>query len=132
MPLVQKKSPLIYIAGPMSGIEKFNFPAFDAARNLLTAHGWLVISPADMDREKFPGFNGDGGLPSGFNITEVIRSDLNAIDLCSCLYMLRGWQVSKGSLVEYAYANLMGKEILYESHAQHFDIIRMRNHCTFK
>ena len=33
------------------GIPLFGFPAFDAARNELTAMGWEPVSPADMDRE---------------------------------------------------------------------------------
>ncbi|MHB1850453.1 MAG: DUF4406 domain-containing protein, partial [Acidimicrobiales bacterium] len=40
----------IYIAGPMRGVKDWNFPAFDAARDLLVAAGWEVVSPADLDR----------------------------------------------------------------------------------
>jgi hypothetical protein len=40
----------VYIAGPMRGYDKFNFPAFDAARDRFTAMKWHVISPADIDR----------------------------------------------------------------------------------
>ena len=37
----------IYIAGPMSGIPYFNFPAFDTAKAFLILQGWDVVSPAD-------------------------------------------------------------------------------------
>lgn len=40
----------VYIAGPMRGFEKFNFPAFDAARDSFVKRGFNVISPADVDR----------------------------------------------------------------------------------
>jgi hypothetical protein len=39
---------LIYLAGPMRGRKFFNFPAFDAARDILLSQGYEVISPADM------------------------------------------------------------------------------------
>lgn len=45
-----RPKPYVYIAGPMRGIEKFNFPAFDAARDAFVAKGFNVISPADIDR----------------------------------------------------------------------------------
>ena len=38
-----------YIAGPMTGYPRFNFDAFDAARDDLRSDGYDVISPADLD-----------------------------------------------------------------------------------
>ena len=40
-----------YISGPMRGIPKFNFPAFDEAASRGRKLGHTVISPADLDRE---------------------------------------------------------------------------------
>lgn len=40
----------VYIAGPMRGKADFNFPAFDAARDKALEAGYIVISPADIDR----------------------------------------------------------------------------------
>ena len=40
----------IYIAGPMTGIDKYNFPAFDAAAQDLRDMGFHPVSPADIDR----------------------------------------------------------------------------------
>ncbi|KKK91602.1 hypothetical protein LCGC14_2711320 [marine sediment metagenome] len=39
-----------YIAGPMRRCRFFNFPAFDAAKKLGESLGYIITSPADMDR----------------------------------------------------------------------------------
>lgn len=43
----------LYIAGPMSGIKAFNFPAFDEVAASLRALGHEVISPAELDDPEF-------------------------------------------------------------------------------
>ncbi len=39
----------VYLAGPMSGIKSFNFPAFHTATKYLRAQGFDVVSPAEED-----------------------------------------------------------------------------------
>lgn len=39
----------VYLAGPMSGIPRFNFPAFFAAAAVLRSQGFDVVSPAETD-----------------------------------------------------------------------------------
>lgn len=41
-----------YIAGPMSGVPQFNFPAFDAAAADLRSRGYDIVSPAELDDEE--------------------------------------------------------------------------------
>lgn len=45
-------SKVLYVAGPMTGIARFNFPLFDDVSAALRADGFTVISPAETDHEQ--------------------------------------------------------------------------------
>lgn len=110
----------IYIAGPMTGISEFNFPAFDKARDRLIAEGWAVVSPADLDRAF--GFDptlyeDDCVMPEKF-LAEAIRRDLEHIQKCDAIYLLDGWEKSNGALAELGVAKWMGMEVVYETPAK--------------
>lgn len=42
----------VYISGPMTGYDEYNFPAFREAAETLRAHGLKVFSPHEMDEEE--------------------------------------------------------------------------------
>ena len=111
----------IYVAGPMRGIKNFNFPAFDLAANELRRAGWHVISPADIDRMFEPDFipyPPEDFAPTETDFKNFIRRDLNLLlefnPLRDAIYMLEGWENSKGGRVEKALAEFIGLQILYE------------------
>lgn len=107
----QKKSRQIYISGPMTGIEKHNFPAFDAAEQALQAAGWNVISPANIAREA--GVNEDT-VCEGKWLRDIQEQDITALLGCKAVYFLRGWQDSKGSNAEFQLAQWLKLEIKFE------------------
>ncbi len=39
----------LYIAGPMTGLPDFNYPAFEEARAQLESEGYAVLCPTDND-----------------------------------------------------------------------------------
>ncbi len=108
----------VYIAGPMRGIYLYNFPAFDAAKAELEALGWHVESPADFDREM--GYHPEGypkdwdwsHLPDGLELETIVQRDLGALRNCDAIYLLAGWQHSRGACAEAAVASWLGKELL--------------------
>jgi len=108
----------VYIAGPMTGIASFNFPAFDDKRDELKAKGYEVVSPVDIDRAH--GFDPMGwteeecsrdSLPEDF-MGGAIKRDVDALLKCDCIYMLEGWQKSDGAKAELAIAQWIGLEVL--------------------
>jgi hypothetical protein len=107
----------IYIAGPMRGHKHYNFSAFDDAEQYLKAQGYFPISPAQLDRMYegwYPAPPEDIDFTPG-DYRRMIRRDLNAIlDDCEAIYLLKGWENSKGAQLEKALAVFLGLEILYE------------------
>jgi hypothetical protein len=108
----------VYIAGPMRGYPKFNFPAFDAARDLAKSMGLDPISPADIDRDS--GFhendpNADVYTPE-VNRT-FARRDVEAIlalraENGDAIALLPGWEASTGAVAELTLAKWVKLRIL--------------------
>lgn len=113
---------LIYIAGPMTGYYRFNFPSFDMARDELIGLGHTVISPADMDRKVGfdPAHLPDDWdwceIPPSFDIEAAITRDIEAVRRADAVYVLAGSALSKGATAEIAIANWCGKEIICAGH----------------
>lgn len=119
----------IYVAGPMRGYPEFNFPAFHVAAAKLRAEGYEVFSPAEND-EKRHGTDfskkfvtGDMGAAikeQGFDLRVALGEDLAWICAkADAVYMLKGWENSKGATAERATAIALGLEVVYEDGAEH-------------
>lgn len=110
---------VIYVAGPMTGYEHWNFPAFDAAADQLIAAGDIVYSPTDMDRAR--GINEDTS-PEDFPadaFAVAMQIDLTCIAAyCTHIYLLKGWSMSKGATIERQVAEATGKGILFAADAE--------------
>lgn len=97
-----------YLSGPMSGIKSFNVPAFDAAAADLRAHGYEVVSPAELDGPEARaaimasphGSHADlpPGETWGFYLARDVR--LLADDGIEVVFVLPDWAQSKGARLE--------------------------------
>lgn len=111
----------IYIAGPMRGIRLYNFPAFDDAAERLYNQGWDPINPADIDRdcnfdpEALPECWNWDDLPESLNLSEIIRRDVDALLSADAVYVLPGYERSRGSRAEIALAEWLNLEVIYEA-----------------
>ena len=110
----------VYIAGPMRGIEFYNFPEFDRAKEDLIAEGMKVVSPADIDREnghdpfKHPQGHDWNQFPAELTLNSTIERDIAEVLNCDAIYMLNGWEDSNGAKAERAVAIWAGKDVGYE------------------
>lgn len=107
----------IYLAGPMSGYDEFNFPAFEAAAKKLREQGHHVFSPAEADDIYFGSreevtrqYTEDRDAA----FKKCMRVDLGYImDHAEGIALLPGWEKSKGALAELALARCFHLEEIY-------------------
>lgn len=100
-----------YIAGPMRGYPKWNFPAFDDATRMLRSQGWEIINPAELDRDI--GFDEDSDrLPDGF-IENAMRRDIEALLRVDAIVLLPGWEGSSGTAIELTVAKALGLRVFH-------------------
>lgn len=88
----------VYIAGPMTGIEDYNFPAFFNAERRLKAAGYTVLNPARN--------------PEGLEYHHYMDIAMAMIRSSEAVCVLPGWEKSKGARAEVAYAEALGKSTL--------------------
>lgn len=86
----------VYLAGPMTGYENFNFPAFNAAAQRLRTEGFDVVNPADH------------GIVDGAEWADYLRFDLEKLAQCESIALLPGWEASKGANLEVSVAQKLG------------------------
>ena len=90
----------VYIAGPMTGHDDHNHPAFHDTAVVWRELGHIVLNPA-MN-------------PIGLTFDEYMHIDLAMVDICDMVIFLQGWEQSKGAQLEHAHAKKLGKGIAYE------------------
>lgn len=110
----------LYLAGPMTGIPQFNFPAFDAAREALENLGHTIIPPDDLDDptiRRVALASEDGVLdPSPFDNGETwgdfLSRDVKIVaDCVDGVAVMGGWRTSRGARLELFVAYLTGKPV---------------------
>lgn len=105
----------VYIAGPMRGYEKFNFPSFDIATGRFADNGWNVVSPADIDRNA--GCTEDTPPEQVVDQRVFVYRDFFALyfiahQTTGAIAMLSGWERSTGAVAEFFLARWLGLKVL--------------------
>lgn len=110
----------LYVSGPMTGLARFNYPAFDRAAVELRSRGMEVISPAEvagseLRAKALASPDGDGSTlgiehSRGTLLAEELRLIIDHVDRVA---VLPGWQRSGGALLETFAAVLHGKRVVY-------------------
>lgn len=104
----------IYISGPISGL-----PLETVCNNFTNAEVELL----EQGYEPVNPFN--NGLPTTATWEEHMRADLKLLLDCDAIYMLEGWEKSRGARIEYALAVDLKMDIQYQfkySHALNLDL----------
>lgn len=114
-----------YIAGPMTGIRNYNWPAFEAAAAKLRNAGHEVVSPTEIDEgmevvevkrdwSTDPATILDVRTTPAFDYDRVLAEDLRQLAGCSGIHLLRGWQQSAGACTELQRALELGLTVTHE------------------
>jgi len=103
--MTDKKYTIIYIAGPMTGIPEFNYPAFFAAEADLIKRfpRAEVINPAR-----------NFGKATGLTHADYMRRCIPQVLLATHMYVLKGWQNSVGANWEVKTAQMLEVPIMFE------------------
>ena len=90
----------VYVAGPMTGLPDFNYPAFTAAAERLTAAGHRALNPVDSETLN------DTGSPQTWDwyMRHALRMVLDADGIA----LLDGWEASRGARLEHHVATTLG------------------------
>lgn len=97
-----------YIAGPMTGYPRFNYPAFNAMAEKLRAKGVQVFNPAENPEPPCKSWEG------------YMRMAIAQLVQCDRVVLLAGWEDSRGAVVEVGLAQALGMEIVPPSAADHY------------
>lgn len=90
----------IYIAGPMTGIQDLNYPAFNAEAARLRGLGYHVENPAENPEPACGSWQG------------YMRMAIKQLVECDIIVMLPGYTMSKGAMLEMQIASRLGMPVL--------------------
>lgn len=93
----------IYLAGPMTGLPEFNYPAFHAEAARLRQLGYHVENPAENN------------APADTTWSGYLRLALTQLIACEAIALLPGWDKSKGARLEYHVASELGMQVFTAS-----------------
>lgn len=112
---------ICYVAGPVSGRENGNRAAFQAASDQLRDEGWRVINPTDNPRsaeaEQEARELGPERYHEGVAYRSIMQDCLRSVVGVDSMFVLPGWQFSRGARLEVALAATMSIPI-YEWETQ--------------
>ena len=83
----------VYISGPITGQNNYR-ERFAAAEELLKKSGYEPINPAEELVE----------MPVNTTHEEYMEKAIELLAMCEGIYMLDGWEASKGAKIEFDYA----------------------------
>lgn len=91
----------VYISGPISGlpfdeVEK----AFSEAESKMLEEGFEVVNPLN------------NGLTSESTWNNHMKADIKLLMGCDTIYLLKGYEDSRGAMIEYDLARILGFDLI--------------------
>lgn len=92
----------IYISGKITGTTDY-IQRFESAEKALSKYH-IVINPSKVNAQ----------LPKETTWEEYMKMSICMLEMCNAIYMLKGWEYSKGARLEYEFANSYNYKIIFE------------------
>ena len=99
-----KKKKKVYISGPITGTKDY-MSRFSTAHLSLARQGYSVVNPAMVNAM----------LPEDTTYDEYMAMSFAMLDMCDSVYMLDGWENSKGAKMEFERAKEKGMNIYFQT-----------------
>lgn len=95
----------VYISGPISSDPDFDY-RFDDISRKLAKRGYITVNPSKLNNMYLS--NNDEDL----NWTFWMKKAIPLLCECEAIYMMKGWQKSKGCKTEYYLAKQLGLKFI--------------------
>ena len=92
----------VYISGPITGVKGYMKHFADAEAEVMAA-GYTAINPAKVNAM----------LPPELSHADYMATSIAMLSICDVIYMLPGWQESRGCSIEFEYAYENGITICF-------------------
>lgn len=93
----------LYLAGPMTGLSEFNYPAFNRVAKQLRDFGFYVVNPAELS-------------PTTDQSWEYyMKITIAGMVTCDGIFLLNGWEASRGARIEDNLARSLAMPRMFES-----------------
>ena len=95
---------IVYLSGRILGNSERK-KDFDCAQRFLEKMRYIVINPANLDE-----------VADGLPCEQFMKICYKLVEISDIVFMVSGWQKSKGANAELSYAKSLGKKVMYQDY----------------
>jgi hypothetical protein len=95
---------IVYLSGKITDNENYKRD-FASAECFLAQMGYIVLNPANLEE-----------VGKGLVYEKYLSICYRLIDVAEIIFMVSGWQKSKGANAELSYAKSLGKKVMYQDY----------------